>query len=164
MADISKTTKKGESGKKLSKQTGILLILLSAVLMVILLLVCVRSRGSGEEIETETAPVTKDSENIYLPAYEGLTFRAGVREQNVSLSNPAENDCLICASLILEDGTAVYQSELIAPGDYSQPITLIAPMERGVYRNVTLRYDCYTDDEARTPLNGAASKLDITVE
>ena len=119
--------------------------------------------GGGEPIP-ETEDVVKDDNVIHLPAYDSLTFTAGTKEQNDVLQNPSENTCLIRISLVLADGTTIYTSELVEPGYYTMPITLVAPMERGLYRNVTMKYECFTNDENRSPLNGATTKLDITVE
>ena len=158
--------------KKLSPLTLALLVLLVIALVVIAVLVTQRSApaedapaviGGGEPIP-EAQYVPKDTGNTHLPAYGELVFKAGTKEQESVLQNPGENTCLIRISLILADGTTVYQSELVKPGYYTKPITLIAPMERGIYRDVTLKYECFTDDEAQTPLNGATTKLDITVQ
>ena len=119
--------------------------------------------GGGEPIPEEQN-VPKDVGNTHLPAYGGLTFAAGRKEQETVLQNPGANTCLIRISLILADGTTIYQSELVKPGYYTKPVTLIAPMERGIYRDATLQYECFTDDEAQTPLNGATVQLDITVK
>ena len=154
----------------------LLSVLLVAALAVILLL-CLKLRsvpdipedntpariGGGEPIP-EDVNKEKDLSSTHLPGYSSMTFEAGKKEQTVVLQNPGENTCLVRVSLILEDGTVIYTSELIKPGYYSLPITLTAPMERGIYRDVTMQYDCFTDDEARTPLNGATCKLDITVK
>ena len=119
--------------------------------------------GGGEPIPEEQSK-EKDTGNIHLPAYAGLTFAAGTKTQEAVLYNPGENTCLIRISLILADGTTIYRSELVKPGYYTKPITLVAPMERGIYRNVMLKYECFTDDEEQTPLNGATCKLDTTVK
>lgn len=119
--------------------------------------------GGGEPIP-EAQNVPKDVGNTHLPAYGSLTFTAGTKEQETVLQNPGENTCLIRISLILKDGTTVYTSELVKPGYYTKPITLIAPMERGIYRDVTMKYECFTDDENKSPLNGATTKLNITVQ
>ena len=119
--------------------------------------------GGGEPIPGEQGK-PKDSGNSHLPAYDRLTFSAGKKEQNLVLQNPGENACLIRFSLILEDGTTVYQSELVEPGYYTRPITLLKPMEPGIYERVTLKYECFTNDSEHTPLNGATSKLTVIVE
>lgn len=145
----------------------VLSVLLLAALAVIAVLVAQRNAptviGGGEPIP-EAQNVPKDVGNTHLPAYGSLSFKAGTKEQETVLQNPGENSCLIRISLILSDGTTIYQSELVEPGYYTRPITLVAPMERGIYRDVTMKYECFTDDEAQTPLNGATTKLDITVQ
>ena len=150
----------------------VLSILLVIALAVIAVLVTQRNApaeeaptviGGGEPIP-EAQNVPKDVGNTHLPAYGSLSFKAGTKKQETVLQNPGENSCLIRISLILSDGTTVYQSELVEPGYYTRPITLVAPMERGIYRDVTMKYECFTDDEAQTPLNGATTKLDITVQ
>ena len=155
--------------------TIVLIVLLAAALVVIFVLMGKGDKepqkpieitptviGGGEPIP-EAQNIPKDVGNTHLPAYGGLTFTAGTKEQETVLQNPGENSCLIRISLILADGTTIYTSELVKPGYYTKPIMLIAPMERGIYRDVTMKYECFTDDEAQTPLNGATTKLDITV-
>ena len=163
---------KNKEKKKVSPLTIILCALLVAAIAVIAILMLHKDKpedntpsviGGGEPIP-DAQNVPKDVGNTHLPAYSALTFEAGTKEQNDILQNPGENSCLIRISLVLQDGTTIYTSELIRPGYYSKPITLIAPMERGLYRDVTLQYECFTDDEAQLPLNGATAKLDITVQ
>ena len=157
--------------KKVAPLTIVLCALLVAAIAVIAVLMLRKDKpeevpaviGGGEPIP-EAQNVPKDVGNTHLPAYGGLTFEAGTKEQDDVLQNPGENSCLLRISLILADGTTIYQSELVKPGYYTKPITLIAPMERGIYRDVTMKYECFTDDEAQTPLNGATTKLDITVQ
>ena len=153
----------------------ILLSVLLAAALIAIVMLCLRggnspaqenvpaSIGGGEPIPGEQDK-PKEAGVIHLPAYSALDFAAGTREQSAVLQNPGENSCLIRISLILPDGTTVYTSELVEPGYYTAPITLVAPMERGIYRDVTLQYECFTNDEAQTPLNGATCKLDITVK
>lgn len=157
--------------KKVAPLTIVLCALLVAAIAVIAVLMLRKDKpeevpmviGGGEPIP-DAQNIPKDVGNTHLPAYGGLTFEAGTTEQDDVLQNPGENSCLLRISLILADGTTIYQSELVKPGYYTKPITLIAPMERGIYRDVTMKYECFTDDEAQSPLNGATTKLDITVQ
>ena len=157
----------------------IIMSVLLLIAIIVILILCLRScNGNTPDTPSDSTPTVigggdpipeeqskeKDAGNIHLPAYGGLEFKAGTKEQTVVLKNPGENTCLIRISLILPDGTTIYTSELVKPGYYTKPITLVAPMERGIYRNVTLKYECFTDDDAHKPLNGATSKLDITVQ
>lgn len=116
--------------------------------------------GGGDPIE-EDGPVEKNSTGIDLPGYASITFKAGEKKQDFKIPNPTQNTCLVRMSLILENGTTIWTSELVKPGYYCKPIELIAPIERGEYKNVTLKYECFTDDADQKQLNGAQSSLTI---
>ena len=182
MSQTGNTPVRRTPQRKRRKKYDIRIILLSALLVValiVILILCLRScNGNTPDTPSDSTPTVigggdpipedegkqKDIGSTHLPAYGGLTFTAGTKEQAVKLQNPGENTCLIRISLILADGTTIYRSELVKPGYYTMPITLVAPMERGIYRDVTIKYECFTDDENQTPLNGATNKLDITVK
>ena len=114
----------------------------------------------GQQTE-ETEPVEKLTDSISLPGYGGFNLTAGKTEQNLALPNPAENFCQIRISLILEDGTVIWTSELTPPGEQAQ-IVLNEALEKGDY-NATLKYDCFQMDENKTPLNGATCQLVLHV-
>lgn len=118
--------------------------------------------GGGEPIP-EDKPIEKNETGIALPGYVSITLKAGQKQQELTIPNPSENTCLIRISLILEDGTTIWTSELVEPGYYCKPVVLIAPMERGKYKNVKLKYECFTNDDKREPLNGAQTTIDIIV-
>ena len=110
-------------------------------------------------------PVEKLTNSISLPGYGSLSLRANTNEQTLALSNPEENFCWIKISLILEDGTLLWTSDLVAPGEDSDPIVLSAPLPGGEYENTILKYDCFRKEEdgSLSPLNGATSKLTLIV-
>ena len=101
---------------------------------------------------------------IDLPGYGALNFKADVLEQEVIIPNPPQNFCWIRASIILEDGTVLWTSELIAPGESSDPIVFTTPLAAGEYKNAILKYECFRMDEALTPLNGATTNLTLKVK
>ena len=157
--------------KKPSVLTIVLLALLvvAAVVIVVLLL---RDKPVpekeiitvGPKIETdESQPVEKSETVISLPGYGGMNFKANTKEQNLNIPNPPENTCLIKISLILSDGTVLWESEDVQPGYYSTPIVLTKELEAGDYE-AYLKYDCFTADGSRTPLNGAESALTLHVQ
>ena len=104
-------------------------------------------------------PVEKLTDSIDLPGYTELVFKAGVREQNVALQNPAQNFCYIQPSLWLADGTLLWRGQLIAPGSVGDAIVFLQPLAAGEYHDAVLRYDCFAMDEEKTPLNGATTHL-----
>lgn len=109
-----------------------------------------------------TEPVEKLTDSIAIPGYEGLTLLANSRKQTLVLPNPPENTCLFRMSLILEDGTVLWTSKYIKPGENSDPIKLSDPLAAGTYPNAMLKYECFTTD--KTPLNGAEIKLTLRVQ
>ena len=162
---------KAKAGAKRSRKSPLLIgliLLLVAVIAAMLIWIVSNSMGQGSEDPNpvgqqteETEPVEKLTDSISLPGYGGLNLTAGKTEQNLALPNPAENFCQIRISLILEDGTVIWTSELTPPGEQAQ-IVLNEALEKGDY-NATLKYDCFQMDENKTPLNGAACQLVLHV-
>ena len=106
----------------------------------------------------------KNENSISIPGYEGITLKAGSLEQTISLSNPVQNTCYFVITLYLEDGTLLWQSDYIKPGETSSPIVLNQPLEKGNYPNAVLQYSCFKMDSEKTPLNGAETKLTLRVK
>ena len=140
-----------------------------AVLLVIALVVIARLliQGGNEKPPDnpqpeQTEPVEKLTDSINLPGYGSLDLKADTTEQDLTLHNPEENSCQIRISLILEDGTVLWTSELLQPGERCAPIVLNSPLQKGMY-NATLKYECFTTDETMTQLNGAQAQLLLKV-
>jgi len=139
------------------------------VLLVIIALLIIRLYSNnptvfqGSESAQTTPTIEKNPDSIAIPGYEILELQADSTTQALSLQNPAQNVCYFQISLYLEDGTMLWQSELIAPGDVSEPIVLTKPLEPGTYRNAILKYSCFKMDGV-TPLNGAETKLTLWVK
>lgn len=112
----------------------------------------------------EATPVEKNENSISIPGFEGLSLKAGKKKQSVALMNPEQNPCYFVITLALEDGTVLWESDYIAPGETSKPITLNQPLEAGTYPNSILRYSCFTLDKNRSSLNGAETKLTLRVK
>ena len=171
MSQIAGKYLKAKAGAKRSRKSPLLIgliLLLVAVIAAMLIWIVSDSKGQGSEDPNpvgqqteETEPVEKLTDSISLPGYGGLNLTAGKTEQNLALPNPAENFCQIRISLILEDGTVIWTSELTPPGEQAQ-IVLNEALEKGDY-NATLKYDCFQMDENKTPLNGAACQLVLHV-
>ena len=107
------------------------------------------------------ATPTPAQDTIAIPGYEGLTLGAG---GDLCLPNPEQNTCYFVITLSLADGTPLWQSERVAPGELSDPIRLQVELEPGVYPDAQLAYACFRMDENLTPLNGAQMELTLRVE
>lgn len=171
MSQIAGKYLKAKAGAKRPRKSLLLIgliLLLVAVIASVLIWIVSNSMGQGSDDPNpvgqqteETEPVEKLTDSISLPGYGGLNLTAGKTEQNLALPNPSENFCQIRISLILEDGTVIWTSELTPPGEQAQ-IVLNEALEKGDY-NATLKYDCFQMDENKTPLNGATCQLVLHV-
>lgn len=163
--------KKGKYQAESQKnQKPVIVLLTVAVVLLAAILVLTVNRPqkqqaklpNGEEIQ-QSGPVEKKPDSIAIPGYEGINLKADSKEQEIGFPNPAQNTCYFQISLILEDGTTLWQSELVKPGEISKSITLNEPLAAGVYPNSLLKFDCYTMDGSMRSLNGAATKMTIHV-
>lgn len=99
--------------------------------------------------------------SIAIPGMDAMNFKAGEKKQAVNLYNPAENSCFFQISLLLADGTRLYQSNLIVPGKGLYEIELLTALPEGVFEDAVLKYECFSMDADCTPLNGAELTLTI---
>ncbi len=149
------------------KHERLLVLVLSCCLAVLLLVAVLLHINEGLSISTPdntTSRVENKSESIAIPGYEMLELKVNSKTQALCLPNPEQNMCYFQISLYLEDGTLLWQSELIEPGKASKPIVLTKTLDKGTYPNAVLRYSCYRMDEDLTPLNGAETKVTLWVK
>lgn len=115
--------------------------------------------------QEETAePVEKLTDSIDLPGYGWIPLASGKLEQEQTFPNPPQNFCWIRMSLLLEDGTNLWTSELVAPGESSEPVVLSQTLEPGEYKNAVLKYECFRMDDELSPLNGGEVHLTLKVK
>lgn len=126
----------------------------------------VEVRETAEEPEStdviETPEDTPSSGDISVPGFSSVTFSAGTTEQNMTLYNPEKNNCYFIISLLLPDGTEIYKSGMLKPGEVIEKITLTKALEAGLYDNAVIRYDCYEIGTLQQ-LNGANAKFNLEV-
>ncbi len=113
--------------------------------------------------DKETYTGKKNTDTIDIPGYGSINLKAGTKEQAVNLYNPPQNTCYFKMTLLLSDGTRLWESKLIAPGKAVYSITMQQALKAGAYEDATLKYECFTMDEARSPLNGSEIKLTLHV-
>ena len=161
---------KGRYEKPSPKRFPWILVIMAVALIVLLLLLVLKGCGGtqasnqGNTTDNTTATVEKNPDSIAIPGYEMLELKAGSKEQSLCMPNPPQNCCYFQITLSLEDGTLLWQSELIAPGTNAKPMVLSEALEKGMYPNAVLRYSCYSQDENLSPLNGAETKLTLWVK
>ena len=116
--------------------------------------------GWDTGLEDETAP---KSQCIQIPGYGTAVMTAGDESLSLSIGNPKDNKCGFYATLKLEDGTVLYESELIKPGYGLTEVPLKQTLKAGEYTAMVV-YKCVTLDENETPLNSAESELKLIVK
>lgn len=158
---------KGKFEKQSPKRFPWVPTIVAIVLIALLLLLKCCNGGPLPNYENEadiTATMEKNNDSIAIPGYEGLTLKADSKKQDLRLPNPEQNTCYFQIALFLEDGTLLWQSELIKPGETSKPITLETELEEGTYPKAVLHYSCFEMNEELTPLNGAEIKVTLRVK
>ena len=148
---------------------GCRLVLILSCCLILLLLIAVKLHiNSTPDIPissaTTTPTIEKNPNSIAIPGYEVLELKSDTEKQSVCLPNPEQNMCYFQISLYLEDGTLLWKSDLVEPGQNSEPIVLTKALVKGTYPNAILRYSCYRIDENLTPLNGAETKVTLWVK
>ena len=160
--------KRLNSKSKVFKFSLIVLIEIALLLSLLVFIICCGPGNIPNLIPENTPPtetaVEKNPNSIAIPGYEMLELKAGTKEQSLCLPNPPQNCCYFQIALYLEDGSLLWQSELIEPGTTSKPMVLSKILDKGMYPNAILRYSCYRMDENLSPLNGAETKLTLWVK
>ncbi len=141
------------------------------IILLLTIILCLRQCDSDEtkppsptesDKTLDFIPAGDDDENeIRMPGYGGLIFQSGTINQKTDLYNPSVNKCLFVFSLYLSDGTLIYKSDYIKPGEKLNEITLYQSLEKGLYRNCELVIECFMDNEEKTQLNGSIQTIEI---
>ena len=157
---------KGKYQKQAATKIPWIYILVTIAVFVLLLglILSGTPNPKRDDVTNNTAAVEKNNDSIAIPGYELLELKADSKKQTLCLPNPPQNTCYFQISLYMEDGTLLWESDLIEPGENSKPITLSKVLEKGTYPNAILRYSCYCMDEKLSPLNGAEMKLTLWVK
>lgn len=113
--------------------------------------------------EQEVYQGEKNTDTIDIPGYGSITLKADDTEQAVNLYNPEQNTCYFRMTLLLSDGTQLWQSGLIEPGKGIYDLTLEQTLAAGTYEEAVLKYECFAMNEEQTPLNGSEIKLTLNV-
>lgn len=113
--------------------------------------------------DRDTYTGKKNTDTIDIPGFDVMNLKANTKEQSVNLYNPEQNSCYFKISLILADGTRLWQSGLVEPGKAIYNLTLEQALDAGEYADTTLKYECFAMDEEQTPLNGSEIKITLNV-
>ena len=172
MKEGCKPNVESHTSTKKRQNSRILIILLciflaAAIGVIIWLITSGKATGiSGTDNESKQGGlvVPERQEVIRVTAYESLELKANTLQQDVHLPTISDNECITVMSLVLEDGTELWQSAELYPGQIVLSMTLSEPLPAGEYPNTVLRYQHFTLDEEKTPLNNAETLLTLKVQ
>lgn len=119
----------------------------------------VTATNAAKKVGTSAA---SSSQSIAIPGFEKMVMKAGQTRQTVKLYNPETNACYFIITLSLSDGTPLYRSGMIKPGQVVDVIEISRSLQAGTYENAILQYDCYSSDGLQQ-LNGAQSVFNLEV-
>lgn len=153
------------------KRLGIILTIAGATaLLVTLFFIFFGSKlllNPEHEFEPEQSVVQSSQQlgfdSISIPGKESMKIQANAKSVSVDLYNPENNKCYFEISILLEDGTELYKSKLVKPGQNIYKINLNKELAKGTY-NATIHYSTYTMDGNYTPLNGANVPVKLIAE
>lgn len=113
--------------------------------------------------DKDTYTGKKNTETIDIPGFDSMNIKADTKEQSVNLYNPKQNTCYFKMSILLSDGTKLWESKLVAPDKAVYKITLNQALAAGTYEDCVLKYECFSLDENQTPLNGSEITFTMNV-
>ncbi len=100
--------------------------------------------------------------SITIPGLASLTLPSGETEVNVDIGNPPNNTCNMVISLVLEDGTVLFTSGILAPGESVGNVTLSSPLAPGAY-SAAVCFEAYDPDD-NSALNTAEVNIILFIE
>lgn len=104
-----------------------------------------------------------ESVGIQIPGYSTAEMNYGDDSLYLSIGNPKTNECGFHATLKLDDGTVLYESELLEPGYGLTDIPVSITLEKGEYTAMVV-YQAVTLDDEQSPLNSAESEFTLIIK
>lgn len=153
----------------MEKITFVIIVLLIVIALLFTLHRCRDAPLPTPQTTTESKTLdfvpAEENENgkISIPGVTGLYLQHGQLQQKVDFVNPSTNNCYFVISLYLSDDTLIYKSDYIAPGEKITSITLLQELEKGIYKNCVLKYECFAIDD-NTQLNGTQYKIELNTQ
>lgn len=110
----------------------------------------------------DETPEEAERKQITICGFTEWNVKAGETKQlPISLKNPEGNPCYFTFIITLEDGTVLYQSDHVPPGNEIKRIAINEPLEKGTY---TAFVSILTNElETGAKMNSADTKITINV-
>ena len=113
-------------------------------------------------VDVEETTEKTERKQITICGFTEWNIKAGETEKlPILLKNPEGNPCYFTFIITLEDGTVLYQSDHVPPGNEIKRITINEPLEKGTY---TAFVSILTNElETGAKMNSADTKITINV-
>lgn len=152
-----------------SKTIIVAIIVFTLIIVVCVLFPLFQNNNTGNDVSSGirwdgnsiTATRDKPEKYITIPCFTDINFVSNQTSQKVNIYNPEENECIMNFSIVLSDGTVIWESDNTHPGYGFHDIELAQPLLPGVYE-ARLITRCFTLDK-KSELNGSSFKFKINV-
>ena len=104
----------------------------------------------------------RQQKGTQIPGYSTAVMNEGDMTLKISIGNPKENTVGFIATLKLMDGTVLYTSPLLNPGQGMEEVPLNQTLSKGTY-DAEVCYQCVAMDEEQSLLNAAESAFQLIV-
>ena len=108
-------------------------------------------------------PDTPQQSGTQSPGYSAASMKEGDTSLVLRVGNPKDNKVGLIATVRLEDGTELYKSPVLEPGQGLEEIPLEKTLKKGEY-NAEVFYQCVLLNKEHTPLNAAISAFTLYVD
>lgn len=105
-----------------------------------------------------------DAECVRIDAVTGFTVDSETGISDFSISNLEGNGYPCSIRVSLGDGTPLFESSVLNPGDKVDGIRISERLERGIYRNACIVYIFYSDIGNRNVISTCQFPVDINVK
>ncbi|MDD4508382.1 MAG: tRNA (uracil-5-)-methyltransferase [Eubacteriaceae bacterium] len=119
--------------------------------------------GNAKDWDDGAAAAGTAGDTMQVPGYDSAVMNAGDTNLAIKIGNPEENTCYLKATLMLEDGTVLFESGLMEPGKGYDSVPLSQSLGTGEYK-AYVKYQGYSMDDAKKPLNSSESAFTLTVQ
>lgn len=138
-----------------------IIIFFLVIVLVVVLFFTFRNILNNNSAVKEKSITEKNVDLIDIPGFDKITFKADSEKQNILFYNPDKNNCYFQISIITDDGTVLWKSDLVKPSEKIESIELNKKIEKGSFSAI-IKYDCFTLED-KSSLNGAEVKVTIDV-
>ena len=116
-----------------------------------------------ESTESDGDTTGDIAETAAIPGFTLISVTADATDVDAPFYNPSDNEVTLKLTLTLSDGSVLYESQELQPGETVDMMELSQSLAAGDY-DATLHYDVYAMNDDHTELNGADIAVTVRAE